>query len=143
MGMDLVSKSGATFDLSGGWWWFYLTLAERYGWQPKGTGKPDHLKKNDKWSGGYDSCDGQMVDGDDARALGSALAKVLLDPDSKKVVDSLLDEWWASMQDSKAYEGLSEDMAKKLRAALSRPEFSIEFTQELVDLCSRGEFRIE
>jgi len=84
MGMNLISKSGASFDLSGGWWWFYRTLAEKCGWKPKGTGKPDHLGKMDKWTGGYDSCDGQTVHDDDARALGAAPEKALADPGGQR-----------------------------------------------------------
>lgn len=144
--MNLISKSGVSFDLSGGWWWFYLTLAEKCGWKPKGTGKPDHLARKDKWSGGYDSCDGQTVHDDDARALGAALEKALADPGAAPIIESLLDEWWDDMKASTSdaeLSRLSDQQKRMLRAVMRRPQFSVDFTRELIDLCNRGEFRIE
>ena len=144
MGMDLISKSGLAFDLSGGWWWFYLTLAEKCGWKPKGTGKPDHLGKKDQWHGGYDSSDGQIVDDDDAKALGAALEGALADPAAGAIIEGLLDEWWRwQMQQSASDATLSEEQKKMLIAVTERPEFSVEFTRELINLCKHGEFRIE
>jgi hypothetical protein len=143
MGMDLISKSGLTFDLSGGWWWFYLALAEKCGWKPKGTGKPDHLGKNERWHGGYDSSDGQIVGDDDAKALGAALERALSDPAAAAIIEGLLDEWWKEMQESASDPKLSEQQKKMVIAVMERPEFSVEFTRELINLCKHGEFRID
>jgi len=38
---------------------------------------------------------------------------------------------------------LSDQQKRMLRAVMRKPEFSIDFTRELIDLCNRGAFRIE
>ena len=144
MGMDLISKSGSTFDLSGDWWCFYLTLAEKCGWTPKGTGKPDHLGEKDEWHGAYDSNDGQIVDEEDAKALAQALERAITDPAAGSIIERMLDAWWEDMLQAEAeLSGLSGQQKKLLRTAMARPKFSIEFTGELIGLCKQGEFRIE
>jgi len=121
MGMDLVSDSGETFDLSGSWWWFYRTLAEHYGWRPKGTEKPDHLDLSLAWQGNYDSCDGQTVHEDDAISFGLALTKAMADPDLQEVVNQLFEK---------------EDEVFK-------EAFDFEYTQALVNFCRLGRFQLE
>src|SRR4051794_18090409 len=127
MGMDLISKSGSTFDLSAGWWSFYLTLAEKCGWTPKGTGKPDHLGEKDEWHGAYEWNDGQIVDEEDAKALAQALERAITDPAAGSIIERMLDAWWEDMLQAEAeLSELSEQQKKSLRAAMARPKFSIE-----------------
>lgn len=144
MGMDLISKSGSTFDLSSDWWRFYLTLAEKCGWIPKGTGKPDHLGEKHEWHGSYEWNDGQIVCEEDAKALAQALERALSDPAAASIIERMLDAWWEDMLQAEAeLPGISEQQKKQLRAVMARPKFDIEFTRELIDLCKHGEFRIE
>jgi hypothetical protein len=108
MGMDLISKSGSTFDLSSDWWLFYRTLAEKCGWTPKGTGKPDHLSEKDEWDGNYDYNDGQTVHEEDARALAQALERALAEPAAASIIEQMLDAWWEEMVQAEAALGYSE-----------------------------------
>ena len=130
MGMDLINRAGVVFDLSASWWWFYRILAQEYGWEPKGTGRPDHLSETEEWSGLYDSCDGQIVHKDDAYALAAALTKALADLNSETLIDEMLDEW-------------QKNFEKQTGMPLSKPSFDVEFTRELIHFCNSGEFRIE
>jgi hypothetical protein len=144
MGMDLISKSGSTFDLSSDWWRFYLNLAAKCGWTPKGTGKPDHLGEKDEWDGSYEWNDGQIVGEEDAKALAQALERALADPAAGSIIERMLDAWWEEMLQAEAeLTDISEQQKKQLRAVMARPKFDTEFTRELIDLCNRGEFRIE
>jgi hypothetical protein len=144
MGMDLISKSGTTLDMSSDWWLFYRTLAEKCGWNPKGAGKPDHLSEKDEWDGNYDYNDGQIVYEDDARALAQALERAITDQAAGSIIEGMLDAWWEDMLKAEAeLSGLSKQQKKLLRAAMARPKFSIESAAELIDLCKQGEFRIE
>jgi hypothetical protein len=144
--MDLISKSGPTLDMSSDWWLFYRMLAEKCGWNPKGTGKPDHLSEKDQWDGNYDYSDGQIVYDDDAKALAQALDRALAEPAAASIIKSLLDTWWNNMQEATSdaeLAGLSEKQKKAMRAIARKPTFSTELTRELIDLCRQGEFRIE
>ena len=144
MGMDLISKSGSTHDLSSDWWCFYLILAEKCGWIPKGTGKPDHLGEMDEWHGSYEWNDGQIVSEEDAKALAQALERALADPAAGLIIERMLDAWWEDMLHAEAeLSRVSEKQKKLLRSVMARPKFDIEFTRKLIDLCNHGEFRIE
>jgi hypothetical protein len=75
MGYDLQNVKGNTFRFS---IWGYspvLTLAEEYGWEPKGT----VLDAEDGWDGGYTTNDGQKVGSTDAKGIAKALSKALDD----------------------------------------------------------------
>jgi hypothetical protein len=80
MGMDLVSESGAEFRATGSGWTYYLNLAEEYGWKPAGTKRPRRTSIFRKWSGHYDSNEGQRVSKRDASAMALALETALADP---------------------------------------------------------------
>lgn len=84
MGYDLQNEKGNTFRFS---IWGYspvLTLAEEYGWEPKGTVLP-HPRINEEegaeeeWDGGYFTNDGQTVKSEDAKGIAEALTKALDD----------------------------------------------------------------
>ncbi len=80
MGMDLVSESGAEFRVTGSGWAYYLNLAKEYGWNPEGTERPQGASSSRKWSGHYDSNEGQRVSKRDAAAMALALEAALADP---------------------------------------------------------------
>ena len=65
-------------------WQFMLALAERYGWQPRGTEPPEEDATegglwHDDWDGRYVPICGQSVTEQDARALADALERALRD----------------------------------------------------------------
>jgi hypothetical protein len=87
-----------------------------------------------------------VVDREDALALAAALEKALSDPQAAGTIAGLIDEWWADMQASTSDDELArltEQQKRLLRASMRKPEFSAEFTRELIELCRQGEFRIE
>lgn len=73
MAFDLHSKSGAAIRVSGGHWAVFLTLAERYGWKPAGTRRPEEYPATKSWAGPYDTNDGQIVEDADAKRLAQVL----------------------------------------------------------------------
>jgi len=77
---DLRNQAGNTLRVSGGHWAVYLTLAETFGWIPKGTERPKNLPENQPWNGQYASSDGQFVTDNDAKALAKILHGVAVNP---------------------------------------------------------------
>jgi len=73
MSIHLHNAAGNTFDLSGGHWAVYLTLAQAYGWKPRGTERPPALPASQPWSGQYASRDGQIVGDAEAKLLAQIL----------------------------------------------------------------------
>jgi hypothetical protein len=75
MGYDLHSSSGSETRWTQIYWSRILELAEKYGWQSKGTSAPKDYSGN--WSGDYWHNSGQIVDSDDAMGIANALEKAL------------------------------------------------------------------
>jgi len=88
------SESDQEFSLPPGGWRRLLSLAQMYGWQPRGTEAPDYpwlheIKEEDfgiYWTGAQSDWDGRYFPGfmqkvtvEDARALGAALVRALPD----------------------------------------------------------------
>jgi len=91
MGYDLQNEKGNTFRWNV---WGYspvLSLAEVYGWKPRGTVLNDWESGEIMldWDGKYFSNDGQVVTAEDASDMGNALSKALEDiPDEVAVKDT-------------------------------------------------------
>ena len=87
-------------------WHKILELAQKYGWNPKGTSSNRIMKSFagnwGNWDGNYFSFDNQLVDEDDARNLGEALKKALSDIPNVRPVKTLdkmsLLEIWSGMK---------------------------------------------
>jgi hypothetical protein len=79
MSFELRSEGGSELQLGGSTWSLCLRLAEAYGWKPTGTTAPKRRSRV-KWSGGYDSSDGQGVTARDAADLATALERAAKDP---------------------------------------------------------------
>ena len=59
--------------MSGGHWAVFLTLAQSYGWKPRGTKAPSGWLAGEKWGGRYDSSEGQAVTAQDAKQFATVL----------------------------------------------------------------------
>ena len=83
-GIDVWGECGE-FSFSARAWRHVLTLGHWYGWDPVGTEPPKPEFFNDwsghpaPWDGHYFPADGQRMTSADARALGEALERALLD----------------------------------------------------------------
>jgi len=100
MGYDLTSESGADLRFNGSGWALLLTLAEAYGWIPKGTLPPEGVQPGD-WAGDYDSNDGARVTSDDAAAMADAFARALADPtraEKERQIGRELNEAWRRIE---------------------------------------------
>lgn len=85
MGYDLSSKKKSKndyyrFNIWG--WGKVLELAEKYGWNPKGTVIEDNTQT--LWEGYYTSNDGQLVTDEDVLEIKKALELALGDKDYTK-----------------------------------------------------------
>jgi hypothetical protein len=73
MPFNLRNKAGATGQMSGGHWAVFLTLAQSYGWKPRGTKAPPGFPAGEKWGGRYDTSEGQTVTAQDAKQFATVL----------------------------------------------------------------------
>jgi hypothetical protein len=133
MGMDLSGAQGL-YRLSGTPWCRYLNLALKHGWEPAGTTPCEWLNEDgtpceemnvgrEKWEGGYNSNDHQIVSEADARNLAAALARAA-----------------AALKHA-----LITAKADKVWAGEDEPGFGMEDVRELWALCgyaSQGGFSI-
>ncbi len=97
MSVDLFGKQGhMPFNNLG--WSKMLELAERHGWQPKGTQPPDmegtqivtNGSSDDDWDGNYYTNDWQGVSPEDAANIAAALERALEDiPDHDAMEDKI------------------------------------------------------
>ncbi len=77
MGYDLIRK-GDSVSVSQFTWIRAYALAIEGGWEPEGTLPPSRWQKQyGKWTGTYDSNDGQRVTTGDAINMANALEKML------------------------------------------------------------------
>lgn len=92
MGMDLTSESGDDLRLNNFAWATVLELAQRYGWQPRGTLPPEDWEEagdepGESWDGDdYGSNEGQLVTAEDAAGIAEALQAALSDPGATAVL---------------------------------------------------------
>ncbi|HWE35075.1 MAG TPA: hypothetical protein VG406_00775 [Isosphaeraceae bacterium] len=95
MGLDLISESGDSYRFGGFGWATILGLAQRYGWEPRGTLPPEGWEEsegepNEPWDGeNYGTCDGQLVSAEDAAAIADALEAALADPAVPEVLAAM------------------------------------------------------
>src|SRR5262249_11435627 len=78
MGMDLASEAGDDLRLNNFAWATVLELAQRYGWEPRGTLPPEGWEEaaeaEEPWeSDNYGTNDGQLVTAEDAAGIADAL----------------------------------------------------------------------
>ncbi|MFA6903569.1 MAG: hypothetical protein WC236_10845 [Gallionellaceae bacterium] len=140
--MDLINKTGGKFHVSGDWWWFFTNLAYEHGWAPKGTRRPPNLNDSVAWSGDYDTSDGQIVEAEDAGCIAAALQSALDDPNARKVIDALLDEWFSDAKKLLENPHITEKQKAAVRATARRPIFDADFTRALIGFCKQGEFQL-
>lgn len=93
MGMDLYRvKDGAYFRWSRRHWLVVLSLAEKYGWQPAGTEEP--IRELERGGdGGYTANGYQIITGEDAANLVTALEEVLPDIPNISALDGKTVPW--------------------------------------------------
>ena len=83
-------------------WEYVMDLAERHGWEPKGTTLKDGmdlaarcgwepLEDAPNWKGGYHTNDGQCVEADDAAAFSAALLRAVATLSTTDPLDRILD----------------------------------------------------
>lgn len=93
MGYDLQNETGNTFRWNV---WRYspiLSLAENYGWEPKGTvlSNWESGEIESDWDGKYFSNDGQVVVAEDATNMANALMEALGDIPDEKTSETSID----------------------------------------------------
>lgn len=82
--MKLYDSATSVRQLSSLEWVFALRLAQRYGWQPSGTGTPcadwrAQWPADEPWNGSYVHPEGQRMTSEDCDRLADALEKGLLE----------------------------------------------------------------
>jgi hypothetical protein len=133
MGMDLRNSAGDEFSVGGTGWAFYLNLAERYGWKPRGTEKPTDYPPLKHWPGVYDRNEGQRVVTEDALNLASALRAASADPQLHDASAAVAAALTASIRKATGYQAFSVDV----------PDDHAEFMDRLADFAAKGSFVIE
>lgn len=137
MSFELRSKSdNSEFAFSGTGWSFCLILAEQFGWVPEGTKKPKGFGIFKKWSGNYDSSEGQFVSSSDAMKLADSIENAI---NSKSLEDKV-----------KEVASLIEEGIRKALGALPagyevQTEINEDFIshyQRFISFCRKGEFNI-
>lgn len=91
MGYDLQNEKGNTFRWNVWGYTPVLSLAEAYGWKPKGTvlRNWESGEIDTKWDGKYFTNDGQVVIAEDASEIAKALLKAMEDiPDKEASKDT-------------------------------------------------------
>jgi hypothetical protein len=137
MSFELKSKSDdSKFSFSGTGWSFCLILAEQFGWVPEGTKKPKGFGLFKKWSGNYDSSEGQYVSSSDAMKIADSIEAALksetLEVQAKNV---------ASMIEEGVRKALGELPASyKVQAEVNDGFMS--YYQDFVSFCRKGSFSI-
>ena len=137
MAVDLTNVLGEDYSLGNSVWGLLLSLAQRYGWKPRGTVRPADLDASVTWSGDYDTSDGQTVMAPDAAALGRALRAAAddrnLEIPVRKVIAAIREAVRAQLGDDTAsLYASSAPSADALRPIL----------EDLCDFCAQGEFVI-
>jgi hypothetical protein len=142
MGMA-IGRKGEGMDVTYATWADILELAERYGWQPTGTGPPRWAKKAE-WSGSYYSSDGQRVYTRDAAALADSLERFLAgEPPVRKRPPR--------REDRERLRGFVGGLSRELGVPLNQPdggeqewwpatEWGHEYLRRFAAFCQRGAF---
>lgn len=134
MAIDLRNKSGASVRLSNGHWAVFLTLAQAYGWRPAGTKAPPGLAPSEKWSGRYDSSDGQTVVDSDAKLFAQVLHAAAVSP---KITVALPD---VIRHIERQIEASGTNIPDQMR--MKPEDFNKEFSP-LLEFLYKGEFFIQ
>lgn len=135
MGMDLVSKSGLTYQINGTGWAFYLNLAESYGWSPEGTKKPKKYGIFKKWSRVYDTNEGQFVTASDAEKISIALQRAISSAEFEKVSRQIIDNISQAIK-----EAMGDDFSSYAEIS---PEVDKNCLVEFISFCQKGGFYID
>ena len=136
--IDLTNQSGDTFRFGNMSWAFLLNLAERYGWKPAGTAKPEGWKEESKWPGNYDSSDGQTVTSDDAKALAKAVRAALEDKKLETRAKELEADFRRWIE-----ERVGPELAKTYQVGLGKEENYRPHLNKFIEFCNKGPFMIE
>lgn len=143
MGMDLTSESGDYLRFGGFGWAIILELAERFGWEPRGTLPPEGLEEADDepmepWDGdNYGSNDGQIVTAEDAAAIADALQAALSDPEASAVLAEM-----GAVQRQQVEQMVPPEVAASFAALPSFEQYRPTI-ESFIAFCRKGRFRIE
>ena len=138
MSFDLLSKKDdSEFRFSGTGWSFCLILAEGYGWVPLGTKKPKRYGFFKKWSGVYDTNEGQIVSSADASNLASSLLKALGSNDLQDSANNV-----AEVLEKAIIDALGEVPPELKIDAVIDDEF-MSYYRGFIEFCKNGEFEIQ
>ena len=158
MSYNLVSQSTVLYrTFSRQFWAKALELAQRYGWQPKGTRPPSHLNFYElcaEWHGGYLTNDGQTVQTQDAHSLATALERSLddisndnlpIDWNSMFHQQDDLPEWLSPEERELIEEGLQEGLLDIMGTSPLEYFAGDEkrHLQEFIRFCRLGSFEIQ
>jgi hypothetical protein len=143
MGMDLTSESGDYTRFGGFGWAIILELAERYGWQPKGTLPPEEMEEDEDepqepWDpANYGSNDGQRVTAEDAAGIATALETALADPAAPELLAEM-----GAVQRQQIEQIVPPELAASF-AGLPSFENYRPTIERFIAFCRKGGFRIE
>jgi hypothetical protein len=139
MGFDLSNSYGGYQRFNGAGWALALTVAERSGWRPAGTPKPESWDDaNGPWQGEYAIQCGQQVTREDALAFAAALDRAISSDDfiasAQQSMNELNAEVVRQVPQARSNLGpLATDEAEKFRLRLV----------ELAKFAHQGPFVIE
>jgi hypothetical protein len=104
VGIRLCNKLGNDFNLSNMSWAYLLNLGEIYGWRPEGTKKSKKYGCFHKWSGCYDSSEGQIICQSDTNRLAKSLLTAIKDEEFKGKSDELVSNIQNAIESSRGKE---------------------------------------
>lgn len=143
MGMDLISESGDDLRLNNFAWATVLELAQRYGWEPRGTLPPEDWMEvggeaGESWDwDDYGSNEGQLVTAEDAAGIAQALESALSDPGAAAALAEMGAEERRQIEQM-----LPPEVAASFAGMPSFEEYRPTIEQFAV-FCRKGGFRIE
>lgn len=145
MGMDL-SGAGGYFRWNIDEWIAVLDIAQRFGWEPIGTGPPRGTKRAE-WCGTYYSNDGQLFYARDALRLADALERVFSDeamPELRKRSRQRKFEEGkeGALKTMAFFMGGSSRKNRKQRDSWLASDAGIQELREFIEYCRAGSFRI-
>jgi len=133
MAITLARETGQSMTFGGHRWTMYLTMAQYYGWNPKGTRKPKGYGIFKKWPGNYDTPDGQTVEPADAESLARTIAHALTDPHFDANADAMERQMRAEVS-----ERVEPELMKTFQLAFDRATF-----EAFGRFCAQGGFQIQ
>lgn len=135
MSIDLKSGNGSEISLSPRYWSFFLCLAETCEWKPQGTKKPKGYGFFRKWTGSYESCEGQIVNSQDAQEFSKGLNRCFYSKHCFEIMEAVNTSIETKVQES-TKASIPEEMKIKINEELKKS------LGKLIAFTNQGEFSI-